>query len=122
MTLKVDILTELKKTIKNKRDKPLNLLNSVFILLNFKDVEIRIYNLLLKKFLTIDEIKKRMDVSERTIRSYIKGLLVKGFIKREVIEGKRLKYVYSAVPIKQGWNKVKDEIKEIINELDEVFT
>jgi len=121
MKLEFDILTELKETIKNKKDKPLNLLNSVFVLLNFKDVEIKLYNLLLKKSLTIDEIKKKIDVSERTIRNYIKRLLEKGFIKREVLEEKRLKYVYLAVPIKQGWNKVKNEIEDIINRLDKVF-
>jgi len=122
MKLKVDILTELKKNIKRKKSKPLNLLNSVFNSLNFRAIEIKLYNLLLKKSLNIDEIKKGMNVSERTIRNYIKRLLEKGFIKRKVLEGKRLKYVYSAVPIEQGWNKVRNEIEEIVKELDKVFT
>ena len=122
MKLRVDTLTRLKEVIKEKKNRPFDLLNSVFYLLNFKDVEIKLYNLLLKKPLTINEIERKLSISDRTIREYIKGLLEKGFITREVLKEKRLKYTYSSVPITEGWKRVKNEVEEIVREINKVFS
>ena len=121
MALKVDTLKRLRDIVKRKR-RSSDLLNAVFELLNFKDVEIKLYNLLLKKPLTVNEIEQKLDISDRTIREYIKGLLERGFITREVLKEKRLKYVYSAIPIKEGWNRVRKELEEVIKEIDKVFS
>jgi len=72
--------------------------------------------------LTINDIERKLGISERGIREHIKNLVEKGFIKRKVMEGDRLKYAYSAIPIKEGWNKVKYEIEGIVEEIDKVFS
>ena len=54
---------------------------------------------------------------ERTIRKYIWRLDQEGFIIKKVEEGKRLKYVYTAVPIQEAWKKVEDKIQKILDEI-----
>ena len=54
---------------------------------------------------------------ERTIRKYIRRLDQEGFIIKKVEEGKRLKYVYTAVPIQEAWKKVEDKIQKILDEI-----
>lgn len=97
--------------------KPIELLNAVLGFLNFKPVEIKIYNLLLNSPLTIKQIEGQLNLSERTIRKYIQRLDQKGFIIKKVEEGKRLKYVYTAVPIQETWKKVKGKIQGILDEV-----
>ena len=104
-----------------KEKKPTELLNVILGFLNFKSVEIKIYNLLLKSSLTIKQIEKRLNLSERTIRKYIKRLNEEGFIIRTVEQGKRLKYVYVAVPVQESWKKVKDKIERILGNITEVL-
>ena len=101
----------------NERKKPVELLNLIFTFLNFKSVEIKIYNLLLKTSLTIKQIEKQLNISERTIRKYIKRLDKEGFIIRTVEQGKRLKYVYMAIPIQEAWEKVKDKMEKILGDI-----
>jgi predicted DNA-binding transcriptional regulator len=103
------------------RKKPTELLNIILGFLNFKKTEIKIYNLLLKSSLTIKQIQKQLNLSERTIRKYIKRLDQEGFIARKVEQGKRLKYVYMAVPVQKTWEKVKDKIQKILNEISKVL-
>lgn len=105
----------------NKRKKPVELLNIIFTFLNLKSVEIKIYNLLLKTSLTIKQIEKQLNISERTIRKYIKRLDEEGFIIRTVEQGKRLKYVYSAVPVQEAWENVKDKIENILEDITKVL-
>jgi len=95
--------------------KPIELLSAILSFLNFKPVEIKIYNLLLNSSLTIKQIEDRLNLSERTIRKYIRGLDQRGFIIKKVEQGKRLKYVYTAVPIQEAWKKVKGKMQEILD-------
>jgi len=67
----------------------------------------------------IADIEKAL--KERTIRKYIQRLDQDGFIIKKVEEGKRLKYVYTAVPIQEAWNKVKGKIQQIIDEITRVL-
>ena len=103
------------------RKKPAELLNIILGFLNFQKTEIKIYNLLLKSSLTIKQIEKQLDLSERTIRKYIKKLNQDGFISRKVEQGRRLKYVYKAVPVQEAWKKVKGKIQKILNEITKVL-
>ncbi len=105
----------------NERKKPVELLNIIFTFLNLKSVEIKIYNLLLKTSLTIKQIEKQLNISERTIRKYIKRLDEEGFIIRTVEQGKRLKYVYRAVPVQEAWENVKDKIENILEDITKVL-
>jgi len=38
-----------------------------------------------------------------------------------VVQGKRLKYVYVAVPVQEIWKKVKHEIQKILDEITKVL-
>ena len=105
----------------NERKKPVELLNIIFTFLNLKSVEIKIYNLLLKTSLTIKQIEKQLNISERTIRKYIKRLDEEGFIIRTVEQGKRLKYVYRAVPVQEAWENVKDKVENILEDITKVL-
>ena len=105
----------------NERKKPVELLSIIFTFLNFKSVEIKIYNLLLKTTLTIKQIEKQLNISERTIRKYIKRLDEEGFIIRTVEQGKRLKYVYRPVPVQEAWENVKDKIENILEDITKVL-
>ena len=109
------------ENVLEKGKKPTELLNVILGFLNFKSVEIKIYNLLLKSSLTIKQIEKRLNLSERTIRKYIKRLDEEGFIIRTVEQGKRLKYVYVAVPVQEAWKKVKGKIEKILGNITKVL-
>ena len=97
--------------------KPVELLNVILGFLNFKSMEIKIYNLLLKTSLTIKQIEQQLNISERTIRKYIKRLDEEGFIVKKVEQGKRLKYVYMAIPIQEAWEKVKDKMEKMLGDI-----
>ena len=89
--------------------------------LNLKPIEIKIYNLLLTSSLTIKQIQNLLNLSERTIRKYIQRLDQEGFIIKKVEAGKRLKYVYTAVPIQEAWKKVEGKIQKILDEITRVL-
>ena len=114
--VKKNYIEDIEKAL-NKKEKPVEVLNVIFGFLNFKSVEIKIYNLLLKTSLTIKQIEQQLNISERTIRKYIKRLDEEGFIIKKVEQGKRLKYVYMALPIQESWRKVKDKIEKILNDI-----
>ncbi len=114
--VKINYIEDIEEALSEKK-KPVELLNIIFSFLNFKSIEIKIYNLLLKTSLTIKQIEKKIDVSERTIRKHIKRLDEEGFIVKKVVHDKRLKYVYSAVPIQDTWEKVKGKISKIIDDI-----
>lgn len=118
--IKENYIEDIEKAL-NQRKKPIELLNIILVFLNFKSVEIRIYNLLLKTSLTIKQLEQQLNISERTIRKYIKRLDEDGFIIRKVEQGKRLKYVYVAVPIQEAWEKVKDKIEKILGDITKVL-
>jgi len=118
--VKENYIEDIEKAL-NQRKKPIELLNIILVFLNFKSVEIRIYNLLLKTSLTIKQLEKQLNISERTIRKYIKRLDEEGFIVKKVEQGKRLKYVYMAVPIQETWEKVKGKIEKILSDITKVL-
>lgn len=113
-------IVDIEKSLEEGK-KPIELLNAILSFLNFKPIEIRIYDLLLNSSLTIKQIEDRINLSERTIRKYIRGLDQKGFIIKKVEQGKRLKYVYSAVPIREAWKKVKGKVQGILDEVTKVL-
>jgi len=118
--VKRNYIADIENVLK-RRKKPIELLNIILGFLNFKAAEIKIYNLLLKSSLTIRQIENQLNLSERTIRKYIKKLNQDGFITKKVEQGKRLKYVYKAVPVQETWKKVKDKIQEILDEITKVL-
>jgi predicted transcriptional regulator len=118
--VKENYIEDIEKAL-NQRKKPMELLNITLGFLNFKSVEIRIYNLLLKTSLTIKQLEQQLNISERTIRKYIKRLDEEGFIIKKVEQGKRLKYIYMAVPIQETWEKVKDKIEKILGDITKVL-
>ena len=118
--VKRNYIADIEKAL-TEGNKPMELLNVILGFLNFKPVEIKIYNLLLTSSLTIKQIQNLLHLSERTIRKYILRLDQEGFIIKTVEEGKRLKYVYTAVPIQEAWKKVKGKIQEILDEITQVL-
>ncbi len=117
---KGNYIAEIENVLK-RRKKPIELLNIILGFLDFKTTEIKIYNLLLKSSLTIRQIEEQLNLSERTIRKHIKKLGQDGFITRKVEQGKRLKYVYMAVPVQETWKKVKDKIQKILDGITKVL-
>ena len=109
-------IADIEKILKEGKD-PAEVLNVILRFLNFKPTEIKIYNILLKSSLTIKQIEKQLNLSERTIRKYIKRLEQEGFINKRVKQGKRLKYIYNAVPIQEVWKNAKNEIQKILDEI-----
>jgi len=113
---KRNYIADIERILKGRK-KPIELLNVILGFLNFKAIEIKIYNLLLKSSLTIKQIEKQLNLSERTIRKYIKRLEQEGFINKKVKQDKRLKYIYNAVPIQEAWKNVRNKIQKILEEI-----
>ena len=113
---KRNYIADIEKILKGRK-KPIELLNVILSFLNFKPIEIKIYNTLLKSSLTIKQIEKQLNLSERTIRKYIKRLEQEGFINKKVKQDKRLKYIYNAVPIQEAWKNVRNKIQKILEEI-----
>jgi len=113
-------VSEIEKALK-QRKKPVELLNLIFAFLNFKKAEVKIYNLLLKKSLTIKEMEEQLGISERTIRKYLKKLHEEGFIQRKVDESERLRYIYRAVSLQEAWKLVRKRIENIMDEISRVI-
>jgi predicted transcriptional regulator len=101
--------------------KSTELLNMILGFLDFKPVEIRIYNLLLKSPLTIKQIEKQLNLSERTIRKYIKRLDQEGFIIKKVEQSKRLKYIYTSTSPQEVWKKAQGIIQQILSKITKVL-
>jgi predicted DNA-binding transcriptional regulator len=100
---------------------PSDLLGMILTFLDFKPAEIRIYNLLLKNPLTIKQIEEKLRISERTIRKYIDRLDKNGLITKKVEQGKRLKYVYVAVPPREVWSRLENRIQQMLGEVTKVL-
>ena len=65
-------------------------------LYQLKSNEMLVYNLLSKNPMTIKQIQKSAKMSERSLRTHLDDLVEKNFVKRNLIEGKHIKYVYYA--------------------------
>ena len=122
MPVIVDKLFKMKKLLKKKKKDSVKIINSILKSLGFNKIEIAIYNLLLKKSLTIKQIKKEINVTERCVRNHIKSLLKRGLIERAIISEKRLKYTYKSVSIKKVWKKLKKEVMDLIDEISRSLT
>ena len=100
-----------------EKGKPAELLNLILHILDFKTNEIILYNLLLKSSLTIKQIEKELNLSERTIRKYLKTLEDEGFIYKRIERGKRLMYIYSSTPIQETWKLADTKIRDILGKI-----
>ncbi len=105
----------------NRKGKPIDVFNVVLEFLNLSTVEVKIYDLLLKTSFTIKEIEEQMDISERSIRKYIKRLEEEGLVTKRVEQGTRLKYVYQSVQIQEAWEKIEDKINNMIDDITKVI-
>jgi predicted transcriptional regulator len=105
----------------NRNGKPIEVFNVVLEFLNLSTVEVKIYDLLLKTSFTIKEIEEQMDISERSIRKYIKRLEEEGLVTKRVEQGTRLKYVYQSVQIQEAWEKIEDKINNMIDDITKVI-
>lgn len=113
-------ISDIEKAIRRERE-PVEIFNVILAFLNFKNLEVRIYNLLLKTSLTIKEIEQQLGVSERSIRKHIRRLEEEGLITKRVEQGTRLRYVYQSVQIQEAWKKVEGKIKKIVGEIARVI-
>ncbi len=104
-----------------EKGKPAELLNLILHILDFKTNEIILYNLLLKSSLTIKQIEKELNLSERTIRKYLKTLEDEGFIYKRIERGKRLMYIYSSTPIQETWKLADTKIRDILGKITVVL-
>ncbi len=98
--------------------KPRIHLKELFNLINFLQLtpaKFRIYRILFSRPMTISDLEKKTNLSERMIRNHMRYMVRRGFVKKEsVVENNRLKYVYNAVsPL-----RVLDLIKRIASQSD----
>lgn len=100
-----------------EKGKPAELLSLILHILDFKTNEIILYNLLLKSSLTIKQIEEELNLSERSIRKYLKTLEDEGFIDKRIERGKRLMYIYSATPIQETWKLADSKIRDILGKI-----
>lgn len=107
------------KVIKKKYTGYRNKLIAVMSLFGLNKKELELYVMLLKKQLKIKEISKRLGLSDRVVRRYIKEMLERKFIKRKVVEGKRLAYKYLSVSPVDVWKNIKSEVRRNITFIDE---
>ncbi len=118
--VKGNYIIDLERAIKEGK-KTTDILNMILSYLDFKPAEIKIYDLLLRKPHTIKQIEEQLKISERTIRKHIDQLDRDGLITKSVEQGKRLKYVYSAVPPVEVWRRLQEKIQCTFNEITKVL-
>ncbi len=116
-----DRLTKLQEILKKGKRTPVEVFTTVLRFLDFKEAEIRIYKLLLKKEMGVSEIVQNLNASERSARAHIKTLYEKGFVKRRVVIGNRLKYAYSSVSPEIAWQIVRGGVNKTLNRVDTIL-
>jgi predicted DNA-binding transcriptional regulator len=121
MSIDIDRLTKLQKALKERKRTPVEVLTTVLRLLDFKEAEIKLYSTLLKKEMMMDEIVQNLNASERSARTHIKVLYEKGFVKRKVVIGDRLKYTYSSISPETAWRIVKKEVNSVLKQVDKIL-
>jgi predicted DNA-binding transcriptional regulator len=75
--------------------------------------ELQIYDSLTKEPMTIKDLKKSTKLSERMLRASIDVLVRKDFVKREIIDDRRLKYIYHANQPKNVFEFIKVKMGEM---------
>lgn len=118
--VKSNYIGDIEKAL-HRKGKPIEVFNVVLEFLNLSNVEVKIYGLLLKTSFTIKELEEQLDISERSIRKYIKRLEEEGLVTKEVEQGTRLKYVYRSVQIQEAWEKIEDKINKMIDDIATVI-
>jgi len=113
-------MDDIEKAIRGESN-PIEAFNASLALLDFKTVEVKIYDLLLKTSMTIKEIQDQLDISERSIRMHIKKLEEEGLIIKKVEQGTRLRYVYQSVQVQEAWEKVQQKINKMLADISKVI-
>lgn len=108
------IMKKADKRYKTYRDRLVLVMPS----LGFDRKETEMYRILLRDKLRINGLQRRLHVSERTARRYVKEMFSRGFIKRKVIEGKRLAYEYASVSPAEVWKNLRSDIMKNIEAID----
>ena len=72
-----------------------------------------IYELLEKRPMTIKQLQKTTQVSERMLRTYLDDMIERGFVKKKVVEGNRLKYVYKSTEPQTILDHIKSKVTEL---------
>lgn len=96
---------------------------ALMAMFRMKGHETQIFQLLLKKPMTMKELEKSSHMSERMLRNYLDDLTKRNLVSKTVVADKRLKYAYYANPrtilrvvknimerIEEGRVKMKNEI------------
>ncbi len=86
---------------------------TLFTMFSMKGHEMRIFQLLMRKPMTIKQLQKASHMSERMLRTYLDDLTRRNFVSKKVIEDDRLKYVYYANPPEMIVNMAKDVISKM---------
>ena len=107
------------RAIKRKHSEYKRRLMAVMSVFGLSKREIDLYVILLKEQLRVREISKRVELSDRVVRRYIKNMLERKLIERKVVEGKRLAYKYMSLPPAEVWNNIKAEVRKNISFFDE---
>jgi len=76
-----------------------------------KPSEFQIYKLLMKKPMTINDIKKRTHFSERTIRYSLDNLINKNFLFKKALLTNRMKYLYYTNSENTIWETIMKKIR-----------
>ncbi|MBI2971914.1 MAG: hypothetical protein HYY37_05835 [Candidatus Aenigmarchaeota archaeon] len=82
----------------------------LFTLFSMKGHELQIFEILMKKPMTIKQLQKASHMSERMLRTYLDDLTERNFVFKKVVEDKRLKYVYYAHSPESIMQAAKDMI------------
>ncbi|OFV67436.1 transcriptional regulator [Methanosarcinales archaeon] len=101
----------------------LEIINSFFDKIGFRDSESKIYALLIEKKrpLSVREISEELGLSVRTVREKVRTLCNKNLLKREVVEKKWLEYRYRAKSPKEVWSIVKSRMERAIDDIEKEF-
>lgn len=116
-----DRLTKIQEILNKGKRTPVQVFSTVLRFIDFKEAEIKIYNLLLKKDMEMGEIVQNLNASERSARGHIKTLYEKGFVKRRVVVGNRLKYAYSSVSPEIAWRIIRGSVNRTLNQVDKIL-
>lgn len=82
-------------------------------LFQLKSNEIIVYNILCRKPMTIKQLQKNTKMSERSLRTHLDDMVGRNFVRRKLVEGKHLKYVYYANSGETLLGAIKRNIEEL---------
>ena len=86
---------------------------TLFTMFSMRGHETQIFQLLMRKPMTIKQLQKASHMSERMLRTYLDDLTRRNLVAKRVIEDQRLKYMYYANPPDMIINMAKDAINKI---------